>query len=45
MREIAALLARALRERGDQAAQVAVRSRVTELCAAFPPYPSGGRGA
>ena len=39
MREIAALLARSLRERGDARAQDAVRAQVTSLCASFPPYP------
>lgn len=44
MREIASLLARSLRDRGDPRAQDAVRERVASLCASFPPYP-GSRGA
>lgn len=37
--EVGRLLARALRERADGAALDAVRTRVGELTAAFPPYP------
>jgi glycine hydroxymethyltransferase len=44
MRLVAALLARSLRSRGDEAAQGAVRDEVTALCAAFPPYPGGVPG-
>ncbi|HUD68866.1 MAG TPA: serine hydroxymethyltransferase [Acidimicrobiales bacterium] len=44
MREIASLLARSLRERGDPRAQDAVRARVASLCESFPPY-LRGRGA
>jgi glycine hydroxymethyltransferase len=39
MGRIAALLARSLRARDDEAAQAAVRAEVTELCASFAPYP------
>jgi glycine hydroxymethyltransferase len=40
MATIASLIARALRERDDDAALAAIRSEVGELCAAFVPYPS-----
>jgi glycine hydroxymethyltransferase len=39
MREIASLLGRSLRNRGDAAAQDVIRDRVRTLCGAFPPYP------
>jgi glycine hydroxymethyltransferase len=35
---VAGLLARALRERGDQAALAAIRDEVAALCGKFPPY-------
>ena len=38
---IASLIARALRERDDDAALQAVRSDVADLCAKFPAYPNG----
>ena len=39
MRQVAALLARSLRGRGDEDVQAAVRAEVASLCAAFAPYP------
>ena len=39
MREIASLIARSLRARGDDGAQAQVRADVTALCSAFVPYP------
>jgi glycine hydroxymethyltransferase len=39
MQTVAALLARSLRGRDDEAAQAAVRAEVAELCARFVPYP------
>jgi glycine hydroxymethyltransferase len=39
MARVGALLGRALRQRGDDAALRVVRSEVRELCAGFPPYP------
>jgi glycine hydroxymethyltransferase len=45
MARIAALIARCLRNRGDEKALDAVRQEVGELCAAFPPYPSLVSGA
>ena len=41
MAEIAALIARALRGRGDEAELGRVRADVAALCARFPAYPSG----
>lgn len=38
--EVASLIARALKERHDEATLVEVRDRVGELTAAFPPYPT-----
>ncbi len=38
MRRIAALIARTLRERSDEAVQDKVRAEVRELCSAFDPY-------
>jgi glycine hydroxymethyltransferase len=38
MMEIAALMARALRHRGDEAELAAVRDDVATLCSKFPPY-------
>ncbi len=35
---VAALLARALRQRGDEAALAAIRDEVAALCSKFPPY-------
>jgi len=35
---VAALLARALRQRGDEAALAAIRDEVATLCSKFPPY-------
>ena len=40
MRLVGALLGRTLRSRDDEAALVAVRTEVRELCAGFPPYPT-----
>ena len=40
MVQIAGLLSRALRERGDEDAIAAVRAEVAALCAAFDPYPT-----
>ena len=40
MAEIARLIARALRRRGDAAELAAVREDVAELCSKFPPYPN-----
>ena len=40
MRQIASLIARVLRGRGDDEAVASVRSEVAELCAAFDPYPN-----
>ena len=42
---VASLIARSLRSRGDEAAQAAVRTEVTALCASFPPYPGRCRRA
>jgi glycine hydroxymethyltransferase len=39
MAQVASLIARTLRGRGDDKALAAVRAEVAELCAAFPPYP------
>jgi glycine/serine hydroxymethyltransferase len=41
MATIAALIARALRERNNGEELSAVRKEVTELCARFPAYPNG----
>ena len=41
MATIAALIARALRERETPESLAAVRAEVAELCAKFPPYPDG----
>ena len=38
MRQVAALIARALRHRGDDAALAAVAADVRTLCAGFQPY-------
>jgi glycine hydroxymethyltransferase len=35
---VASLLARALRQRGDEAALAAIRDEVAALCSKFPPY-------
>jgi len=40
MAVVGALIGRALRQRGDEAAVAAVRAEVAELCGAFPPYPA-----
>jgi glycine hydroxymethyltransferase len=40
MAEIAALLARSLRQRSDESAQAAVAAQVRQLCSSFPPYPA-----
>jgi len=40
MRLVGALIGRTLRSRDDEAALVAVRTEVRELCAGFPPYPT-----
>jgi len=47
MARVAALIARTLRHRHDDAELATVRAEVAELCAAFPPYPSltGARGS
>ena len=45
MAQIAGLIGRALRQRGDEAALRAVRGEVLELCGGFPPYPELVRGA
>jgi glycine hydroxymethyltransferase len=42
MATIAELIARALRDRNDAAAVVAVKAEAAELCSAFPPYPELG---
>ena len=39
MAQVAALLARTLRNRADEQAVAAIRAEVAELCAAFAPYP------
>ncbi|HEV3213626.1 MAG TPA: serine hydroxymethyltransferase [Acidimicrobiales bacterium] len=39
MAEVAALIARSLRRRDDEAVQAVVRAEVTALCAGFAPYP------
>ena len=45
MAEIASLIGRVLRLRGDDAAVAAVRDDVASLCARFDPYPGhGARG-
>ena len=41
MATIAALIARALREREAPETLAAVKAEVAELCAKFPPYPDG----
>jgi glycine hydroxymethyltransferase len=41
MATIAALIARALREREAAETSAAVKAEVAELCAKFPPYPDG----
>jgi len=41
MATIAALIARALRERESPETLAAVKAEVAELCAKFPPYPDG----
>jgi len=41
MREVASLIARSLRGRGDDEAQARVRSEVSAMCAGFAPYPGG----
>jgi glycine hydroxymethyltransferase len=41
MAEIASLIARVLRERGDTDTIAAIRAEVAALCAAFPAYPNG----
>ena len=45
MRQVASLLARSLRGRGDDAVQARVRDEVTALCGAFAPYPAGVPGS
>jgi glycine hydroxymethyltransferase len=45
MVQVAALIGRALRERGDEAALRDVRGEVLDLCGGFPPYPELVRGA
>ncbi len=42
--EVASLMARALKERGDEAALMEVSARVSELAALFSPYPSDFAG-
>jgi glycine/serine hydroxymethyltransferase len=41
MTEVASLIARALRGRGDEEKLAAVRGEVRELCRRFDPYPGG----
>lgn len=42
--QTAALIARALKERGDSSAVVAIESEIRELAKAFPPYPADFAG-
>jgi len=42
MDEVASLISRALRARGDEAALAGIRDEVGELCGRFDPYPDGG---
>jgi len=42
MREIASLISRSLRARGDEGVQAQVRADVTTLCSRFVPYPGYG---